>query len=46
MKKIRNISKTCGKDYLKSGYYPFLNETDYMTRLNNIIPLWHFGMNY
>ncbi len=24
-------------DYLKSGYYPFWNETDYTTRLNNVI---------
>ena len=24
-------------DYLKSGYYPFWSETDYMTRLNNVI---------
>lgn len=24
-------------DYLKTGYYPFWNETDYMTRLNNVI---------
>ena len=24
-------------DYLKTGYYPFWNETDYATRLNNVI---------
>lgn len=24
-------------DYIKSGYYPFWNETDYTTRLNNVI---------
>ena len=24
-------------DYLKSGYYPFWDETDYTTRLNNVI---------
>ena len=26
-------------DYLKAGYYPFWNETDYTTRLNNVITL-------
>jgi predicted AAA+ superfamily ATPase len=25
------------EDYLKTGYYPFWNETDYATRLNNVI---------
>lgn len=27
------------EDYLKTGYYPFWNETDFSTRLNNVITL-------